>query len=125
MTEIFNTSFQTDRRRLLRESSTKAEKLLWAKLKNAQLLGFKFRRQYGVGPYIVDFYCVVARLVIELDGSIHTEIEQRAKDIERQKEIEVLGLTVLRFTNLEIETNIDSALANISLYLLDSDRTLS
>jgi very-short-patch-repair endonuclease len=62
--------------------------------------GFKFRRQHAIGPYFVDFYCVQASLVIEVDGSIHDgQVDQ---DVARQQYLESLGLRVLRFTNDEI-----------------------
>ncbi|GEM_PF-962990 len=80
MTEIFNKSFQVDRRRMLRRSATEAEKIFWAELKNFKLSGYKFRRQYGIGSYVVDFYCVAARLAIEIDGGIHDEKENRLND---------------------------------------------
>lgn len=76
-------------------------------------MGIKFRRQFGIGPYIVDFYAPRAQLVIEVDGSIHELEEIRVKDYERQKDIEGLGLTFLRFTSQEITGNMEAVLRTI------------
>jgi very-short-patch-repair endonuclease len=67
MTELFNRAVQKGRRRFLRSNLTKAERILWSKLNRRQLLGHKFRRQYSIGPYVVDFYCAETQLAIELD----------------------------------------------------------
>ncbi len=71
MTEFFNRTSEKSKRQDLRNDATSAEKLLWSKLKGKQLLGVKFRRQYSVGPYILDLYCPSCRLAIELDGESH------------------------------------------------------
>ena len=71
MVRILNKSSQTPIRKFLRNHSTVPEKLLWEKLKGKQLLGFKFRRQHGIGNYIVDFYCPKLKLGIEIDGVSH------------------------------------------------------
>ncbi len=98
MTHIFNRSDQNDLRKKLRNEPTEAEVFLWQKLKNKQLNGYKFRRQYGIGEYVVDFYCVEARLAIEVDGPIHDGEENAANDADRQKNIEALALRIIRFT---------------------------
>ena len=67
----FNWPSAKTRRRSLRKSSTDAERKLWSKLRNKQLAGLKFFRQYSVGPYILDFYCPTLRLDIEADGGQH------------------------------------------------------
>jgi len=113
MSDIFNRSSQTERRRLLRDQPTVSEQILWKYLRKEQLEGFKFRRQYGVGPYIVDFYCVAASLVIEVDGDSHGTEEARKNDEVRQREIEALGLRVLRFTNEDVRERIDAVLEKI------------
>ncbi len=71
MGRIFNRKSQTGRRRHLRKEAPKAERLLWWRLRGRQVHGLKFRRQYGIGRYVVDFYCVEARLAIEVDGESH------------------------------------------------------
>jgi very-short-patch-repair endonuclease len=74
--------------------------------------GVKFRRQHAIGPFIADFYCVSARLVIEVDGPNHTR--QRAADEERQAYLEGLGLAVLRFSNEDVLGRMAAVLARIA-----------
>ena len=91
-----------------------AEVLLWSELKNKQLKGLKFRRQQGIGPYIVDFYCPNLKLAIELDGNSHFDDENIYKyDKKRQKYIESFGITFLRFTNGNVYENLESVLNEI------------
>ena len=71
MTLLFNKSSEKNKRKRLRNNATIAEKILWEELKGSKLLGYKFRRQYGVGPFVVDFYCPRLKLAIEVDGSYH------------------------------------------------------
>ncbi len=101
---IFNNRESIARRRQLRTNATPQEILLWSKLRNDQL-GVRFRRQYGIGSFIVDFYCPERRLAIEIDGSQHFENEARAHDAERTSFLKKHGCTVLRFTNAEVNTN--------------------
>ena len=88
--------------RELRNNQTDAEQLLWQRLRRKQIHGQPFYRQKPIGPYIVDFYCASARLVIELDGSQHFEPEHRAKDRQRDATLAAMGLHVLRFDNLQV-----------------------
>jgi len=85
------------RARQLRRDSTFPERLLWSRLRDRRCGGFKWRRQYAVGPYVVDFYCAAEQIVIELDGRSHDD--QQAKDAHRQAYLELQGLRVLRITN--------------------------
>ncbi|KAA0205551.1 endonuclease domain-containing protein [Candidatus Uhrbacteria bacterium] len=112
MALIFNQWEDKDLRRELRKGQTTTELLLWDRLRSSKL-GVKFRRQFGIGSYVVDFYAPRARLVIEVDGSIHELEEIRVKDVERQKDIEALGLTFLRFTSQEITGNMEAVLRTI------------
>lgn len=92
---------------------TRAEIILWSQLKNNNLNQIKFRRQYGVGKYIVDFYSPALKLAIEVDGDIHG-IENRMKlDRGRQRYIESLGIRVLRYSNLEVLHNLQDVLNDI------------
>ncbi len=103
MAYIYNRQDQKDLRRQLRKNQSSVERLLWSKLRNRQLLDYKFRRQYGIGPFIVDLCCPEAKLVIEADGDSHfIDLVAQVKDKVRQKYIEDLGFTVLRFTNRDI-----------------------
>ena len=92
---------------------TKAEIFLWSKLKGKQLNGLKFRRQYGINNYTVDFYCPELKLAIEVDGNIHGYNSKVVHDKQRQREIEALGIKVLRYTNNDIIKNIEGVLQDI------------
>jgi very-short-patch-repair endonuclease len=106
----------------LRRNKTTAEKLLWKHLRRKELEGFRFRQQHPIGPYIVDFYCDEAGLVVELDGGIHLDAEQRQKDWVRDRSMNDHGLTVLRFENREIIDDIDRVLGAIRRVLLERTR---
>ena len=84
-----------------RKNPTPAEAILWEALRGSRLEGLRFLRQKALNRYIVDFYCAEARLVIELDGSVHDTPEARAYDAGRSVELEARGLKVLRFRNEE------------------------
>jgi very-short-patch-repair endonuclease len=91
----------------LRKDMTKAEACLWKYvLRASKLKGYPFRRQRPVLNYIADFMCKPLMLIIEVDGSIHELEEVMQKDNVRQKALEEVGFTVLRFTNEEVLTNI-------------------
>ncbi len=96
----------------LRKGQTGAEKKLWERLRDRRLGGYKFRRQYGIGRYIADFYCSEARLAIEVDGPIHQK--QKEYDDYRENEIMLRDITVLRFSNDDIEYNIETVLQQIN-----------
>ena len=95
----------------LRSSQTDAEHRLWYYLRNRHSQGFKFRRQQIIQGYIVDFVCLKTKLVIELDGSQHTE--QQTYDETRTQKLQKEGFRVLRFWNVEVFTNIEGVLAVI------------
>lgn len=97
----------------LRRNQTLAEKTLWQALRKRNLKGHKFRRQHPIGRYIVDFYCHSAKLVVEVDGSIHDILSVKEYDIVREQEIAALGLHVLRFSNEQVLTNLDSVVEEI------------
>ncbi len=99
MGRIHNRSAYTPRRKELRTHGTHAEAVLWLALRKSGLRGRKFRRQHGIGPFIVDFYCPAERLILELDGSVHDDPLRAAYDRDRQRAIETLGLRVLRIPN--------------------------
>jgi very-short-patch-repair endonuclease len=95
----------------MRSEMTPAERKLWQHLRRNQLDGFHFRRQQVIEPYIVDFYCHQVAIVVEVDGGIHQE--QEAYDRQRKKDLQERGVCVVRFTNLEVEHNLDSVLNEI------------
>ena len=103
-----------ERAKLLRKKETDAERILWERLKSKQLMGMKFRRQHPVSQFIVDFYCHEHKLVIEVDGKIHNRPENKEYDRNRTAELEQFGLKVLRFSNDEIERNIEKVLKCIN-----------
>ena len=100
----------------LRKTETEAEKLLWEKLKNNQLGGFKFRRQHPISLYIADFYCHRLKLIIEIDGGYHFTKEQIQKDEERTKILEFNGVNVIRFSNDEVLNSLEKVLNEIEKY---------
>ena len=85
----------------LRRKQTAPEVLLWHELRDRRLAGWKFRRQVPIEGYIGDFVCFDARLIVEVDGPMHTSADQRAKDARRDDILQRLGFRVLRF-NAEI-----------------------
>ncbi len=98
--------------RELRREQTPAEKRLWRVIRKRQVDGFKFRRQYPIERFIVDFYNSDARLIIEVDGPTHeyTQVEDQA----RQQFLELLDYTVLRFTNEQVYDDLDGVLLSIT-----------
>ena len=103
--EIKRTNIQKSR--YLRRNQTEAERKLWAILKNRQLGGVKFRRQFSVGKYILDFYCPEHKLGIEADGGQHYKEEDKRKDEIRTKELCKQDIEILRFSDLDILNNAD------------------
>jgi very-short-patch-repair endonuclease len=91
---------------------TPAESALWAGLRRRQVGGLRFRRQLVVGPFIVDFCCRQAGLIVEVDGSIHDELQER--DEARDAALEALGYRVLHFRNEEVLNHQEDVLAAIS-----------
>jgi very-short-patch-repair endonuclease len=101
------------RRRELRQNQTEAEKKIWSCLRNGQLHGLKFFRQYSVGPYIIDFYCPKLRLAIELDGGQHAQDDKRQYDAERSAYLNKQLIDVLRFWNHEVLGDIEAVLGRV------------
>ena len=97
---------------------TRAENQLWIRLRSKQFHSLKFRRQHGIGPYIVDFYCPEKAVVIEVDGDVHGVGDQVLRDQEREKKLRSLGLQVIRYTNDDILNNIEGVLEDLSHRLL-------
>jgi very-short-patch-repair endonuclease len=96
--------------RHLRRVMTDAERRLWYQLRNRTLMRCKFRRQHPVGPYIADFACIEARLIVELDGGQHLDSNH---DRDRARFLQSKGYRVLRFWNNEVLTKTDAVLAAI------------
>jgi len=98
----------------LRMNMTQAETILWNALRNNKLNGYKFRRQHPISRFIADFYCHEARLVIEIDGEIHNDIDSHAYDRDRSNIIKELDIKVIRFTNYEILNSLETVLIQIN-----------
>src|SRR3989344_4601013 len=121
---LYNDPLFRERRRTLRSGQTDAEKFLWRRLRNKQLKGQRFLRQYGVAPYILDFYCPNIRLAIELDGGQHLEEDKRIYDAERTRFLESNDISVLRFWNNEVMKNINGVLEAIDRAVTPSNSPL-
>ena len=113
MTKIFNNKDHIKKRQYLRNNMTKAEVVLWSKLKGKQLNGLKFRRQCSINNYVVDFYCPELKLAVDIDGDVHAYNSRIVYDKQRQKEIEALGIKVLRYTNTDVVQNMEGILYDI------------
>lgn len=108
--------------RQLRQRSTNAEHILWQKLRNRHLNGYKFRRQTPVGVYIADFNCVHLKIIVEIDGGQHAE--QKDYDSVRTEFLESHGYKVVRFWNNDVLTNIEGVLETLTLTLSQREREL-
>jgi len=117
MTTHFNKTIVKDARRRLRNNMPYAERLLWARLRNRSVRGHKFRRQYSVENFVVDFYCPQGKLAIEIDGESHYREGAEEADCQRQRIIESFGIKFLRFTNTEVYENLDGVMERISMQL--------
>ena len=92
--------------RELRKNMTSQERKLWNILKNRQFYGYRFRRQFPIGSYIVDFVCREKKIIIELDGGQHNQSSEIQYDLKRTKFLESEGYIVLRFWNNDIDKNL-------------------
>ena len=108
--------------RKLRRDSTHAESKLWSELRNRQLGGFKFIRQEPVGPYVADFACREARLIVEVDGATHSTDEEIKRDAARSSELERIGYTVIRVQNDDVYNAMEGVLNTILAALTSSHR---
>ncbi|MTI20349.1 DUF559 domain-containing protein [Fulvivirga sp. RKSG066] len=106
-----------EKARFLRNNSTLSEVLLWNCLKRGQMMGYDFHRQKPILNYIVDFFCYELMLAIEVDGRSHDNEEAALNDKKRQLEIEKLGITFLRFDDLEVKKDIRNVLRTIEYYI--------
>ena len=107
----------------LRNAMTYHESLLWEKLKGKQICGVRFRRQHPIYFYIVDFYCHEAMLVVEVDSEIHYDRIDYANG--RSAEMEKLGIKVIRFTNLDVENNINKVIMKIETIVKERTKSRS
>ena len=116
---LYNKDLKEKAKRL-RSNMTKAEECLWKYvLQGRRLSGYQFRRQRPVMQYIADFMCKELRLIIEVDGVTHESAETSEHDIIRQKHLESVGLTVLRYTDEEVLEDINSVYRSIEGWILE------
>ena len=116
MTKIFNIKETKSIRRLLRSQPISAEHKLWWRLRKRQL-DFRFNRQYGIGRYVVDFYCAEMKLIIEIDGATHSTDEEIKHDLAREDYFKSLGLSIKRYTNRDVFDNLELVVADIYNFL--------
>ena len=119
MTQYFNRADEKVKRRILRNNMPNAETGIWSKLKGRQLLGYKFRRQYSVDRYVVDFYCPEMKLAVEIDGDGHFQNGAKNNDRRRQAFIESFGIQFLRFTNEDVFKNLDGVIEIVRRTVLE------
>jgi very-short-patch-repair endonuclease len=113
-------SFRRQKARQLRANATSPEVRLWRHLRRLPMLGSHFRRQVPIGPYVADFACMAARLIIEVDGAQHEEAAVKARDALRTQWLEREGYRVLRFWNNELIENMEGVLEAIHVALYGS-----
>ena len=107
----------------LRRNATEAETLLWHQLRLKRVGERRFRRQFPLGDYIVDFVCLSAKIVVEMDGESHGQTVEF--DARRTRWLEARGYRVVRFTNGEVMANLDGVVRTIELALCDSPLPLA
>ena len=121
-----NIAEHKEKRRLLRNNLTPAEAVMWRILKGDKIMGIRWRRQFSVGPYILDFYCPFLKLAIELDGYNHYTDSGYQHDSERDCYLSKLGIEVMRFENRFLwqcqEVVIDSIVQKVENKLLDINK---
>ena len=110
---IHNDPNQKTLRQTLRNNATAAEAILWRALKGKRVEGLKFRRQFGVGPYVIDFYCPEIRLGIELDGGVHKTSYTHEYAEMRSRYLAENGIRVLRFDNEVVYNNVEGIIEAI------------
>ena len=115
--------FRRERAKQLRSNTTEPERLLWRALKSIPVCGSHFRRQVPIGPYVADFACLKARLLVELDGGHHGQDEIAAKDESRTRWLEKEGYRVIRFWNAELSENLNGVLDTIYAALYGSPQS--
>jgi very-short-patch-repair endonuclease len=109
-----------ERARVLRKNMTKAEIILWSRIRSKKINGYKFRRQQPLLNYIVDFYCDELKLIIEVDGEIHSFSEQISYDRKRDNNLKINGYHIIRLSNLEVETELNTTISKITSFITEN-----
>ena len=107
----------------LRNESTETEIYLWLKLKGKQMYGYDFHRQKPIDNYILDFFCYNLMLGIEVDGYSHEILEVHNKDIVKEKRMNELGITILRFSDFEVLRDMENVIRAIEFYIIEFEKT--
>jgi len=100
-----------------RKNPTRSEVRMWEFLRDRKLKGYKFRRQHPIIGYILDFYCPELKLAIEIDGQVHRNPEQLAYDLERTKNLQEIGIPIIRFWNSEVINKLPSVIDRITAFI--------
>lgn len=108
--------------RQLRNDSTRTEIFLWLKLKGKQMYGYDFHRQKPIDNYILDFFCYELMLGIEVDGYSHELIEVQIKDTKKEKRMNELGISVLRFSDNQVLNDMENVLRVIEYYIIEYEK---
>ncbi|OGD78761.1 hypothetical protein A2368_04295 [Candidatus Collierbacteria bacterium RIFOXYB1_FULL_49_13] len=116
VTRVNNLKLMKLRRQELRKNQTMVEQLLWSRLRRSQM-GYKFKRQFSIGPYVVDFYCPGKKLAVELDGGQH--IDRKQYDEYRSEYFSTMGIRVIRYWNNQVTQEIDNVIDDIQRHLED------
>ena len=106
----------------LRNNSTKAEIILWMKLKGKQMYGYDFHRQKPIDNYILDFFCYELMLGVEVDGYSHEFLEVYNKDTIKEKRMKELGLSILRFTDEQVLKDMGNVIRAIEFYIEEYEK---
>ena len=107
----------------LRNESTQTEIYLWLKLKGKQMYGYDFHRQKPIDNYILDFFCYDLMLGIEVDGYSHEILEVHNKDIVKEKRMNELVITILRFSDFEVLREMENVIRAIEFYIVEFEKT--
>lgn len=121
---LYNFPHYKKLRKLLRNNATPAERVLWRHLSNSKFQGCKFRRQQGIGRYVVDFYCPRLHLAVEIDGDTHSTPEAKRYDEERTAWLDAHYVHVVRFMNQDVFENIEGVLETLrwEAFILESKK---
>jgi len=114
MTKLYNKESEKEKRRFLRNNQTATEKLVWLYLRKKQVLGVRFLRQYSINSYILDFFCPLLKLAVEIDGDSHFESDEAIEyDKQRENYLKSIGINIIRFTNQEVIENLEKVINKI------------
>ena len=124
MTLHYNKTIEKPKRKSLRHNMTQPEVILWSKLKGNNIGGHKFRRQYSVDQFVLDFYCPQLKIAIEVDGESHVSNDAMEYDHSREEHIKQFGIMFLRFTNNDVRNNLSGVLNKILETVREREKSL-